>query len=79
MTPDSVGYSHGSARRATVPAPGRMTTNRQENTMSEKNEKAKIDVTEEQARKAEQQDEQDVEFQAEELEERIAPAKVFNY
>jgi hypothetical protein len=43
----------------------------------EQNDKVSTDVTEEQRQAEQSQDEQDVEFEAEELEERIAPAKAW--
>jgi hypothetical protein len=78
---EPVGYSHGSESStkrfgATSPAD---TITAGDSMSQEKNDKVRIDVTEEQRRQAEQtqQNEQDVEFQAEELEERIAPAKLY--
>ena len=41
----------------------------------EKEDKVRVDLTEDQRRQSEQHDESDVEFEAEELEERIAPAQ----
>ena len=51
--------------------------NRTGDIMAQDNEQDRTDVTEEPRTEGEQQDEQDVQFEAEELEERIAPAKVW--
>ena len=51
--------------------------NRTGDIMAQDNEQDRTDVTEEPRTEGEQQDEQDVQCEAEELEERIAPAKAW--